>query len=443
MMFKLTKRISRTRNLPSRNSFIILLTAFLALGALLTGCNLPASSQPEVFSQPPTPLPAEPTLTPAPTQQAEEATPEPAQPPVTVTNVSQFPETAQYPSRQIASGLAQPVFLTHAGDGSGRLFIIEKPGKIRILQNGELLPTPFLNIVSQVDSEKSERGLLGLAFHPDYLQNGRFFINYTDLNGNTVVAGLHVSADPNIADSDSQQILLAITQPYANHNGGMIAFGPDGYLYIGMGDGGSGGDPQVNAQNPDSLLGKILRIDVDSASPYGIPEGNSPTGQPEIWAYGVRNPWRFSFDRVTGDLFIGDVGQNQWEEIHILPAGILGGINLGWNYIEGTHSFEGTPPTGVEFISPVIEYQHGGGNCSVTGGYVYRGSLPEWQGIYLYGDYCTGKIWGALASPDGTWQTTELFSTNLNLVSFGEDQDGELYAVFLNGEIHKLLGSKP
>jgi len=443
MMFKLTKKISRTRNLPSQNSFVLFLIALLALGLLMTGCSFPSASQPEVVAQPPTPKPAEPTPTPEPPQQADTATSEPTQAPVTVANVSQFPDAAQYPSQQIANGLAQPVFLTHAGDSSGRLFIIEKPGTIRILQDGELLPTPFLNIVGQVDSEKSERGLLGLAFHPNYAENGRFFIDYTDLNGNTVIAGLQVSADPNIADPDSQQILLTITQPYANHNGGMIAFGPDSYLYIGMGDGGSGGDPQGNAQNPDSLLGKILRIDVDSASPYGIPEGNSPTGRPEIWALGLRNPWRFSFDRATGDLFIGDVGQNQWEEIDILPAGILGGINLGWNYIEGTHSYEGTPPAGVEFISPVIEYQHGGGSCSVTGGYVYRGSLPEWQGIYLYGDYCTGKIWGALANPDGTWQTTELFATNLNLVSFGEDQAGELYAVFLNGEIHKLLTGMP
>ncbi|MFN2146403.1 MAG: PQQ-dependent sugar dehydrogenase, partial [Anaerolineales bacterium] len=212
----------------------------------MTGCSLPSASQPEVVAQPPTPKPAEPTPTPEPPQQADTATSEPTQAPVTVANVSQFPDAAQYPSQQIANGLAQPVFLTHAGDSSGRLFIIEKPGTIRILQDGELLPTPFLNIVGQVDSEKSERGLLGLAFHPNYAENGRFFIDYTDLNGNTVIAGLQVSADPNIADPDSQQILLTITQPYANHNGGMIAFGPDSYLYIGMGDGGSGGDPQGN-----------------------------------------------------------------------------------------------------------------------------------------------------------------------------------------------------
>jgi len=360
-----------------------------------------------------------------------------------VNNVSEFPPTGQYTSKQIARGLAQPIFLTHAGDGSSRLFIVEKPGTIRIYHNEQLLPTPFLDLSNLINSRDSERGLLGLAFHPNYPQEGRFFVNYTGLNGDTVVASLQVSPDLNIADPNSLKILLTISQPYANHNGGMIAFSPDGYLYIGMGDGGSGGDPQGNAQNPDSLLGKILRIDVDSDTPYAIPEGNSPTGQPEIWAHGVRNPWRFSFDRATGDLFIGDVGQNQWEEIHILPAGILGGINLGWDYLEGSHEFEGTPPANIDFISPVIEYRHGGGNCSVSGGYVYRGSLPDWQGVYLYGDYCSGIIWGALASPDGTWQTTELFSTNLNLSSFGEDQEGELYAVFLNGEIHKLIETTP
>ena len=210
-----------------------------------------------------------------------------------------------------------------------------------------------------------------------------------------------------------------------------------------MGDGGSGGDPQGNAQNPDTLLGKMLRIDVDGGTPYAIPEGNSPTGRPEIWAHGLRNPWRFSFDRATGDLLIGDVGQNQWEEIHILPAGTPGGINLGWDYFEGTHAFEGNPPDGISFISPVIEYSHSGGNCSVTGGYVYRGSLPELQGIYLYSDYCTGIIWGALANPDGIWQTEELFPSESGMASFGEDQEGGLYGIFLGGNVYQLVNSTP
>jgi glucose/arabinose dehydrogenase len=323
------------------------------------------------------------------------------------------------------------------------LFIVEKPGTILIHLNGELLPTPFLNIRSLINSRDFERGLLGLAFHPEYTQNGRFFVNYTDLSGDSVIASYQVSGDANIADPDSQQVLLTIPQPYANHNGGMLAFGPDGYLYIGVGDGGSGGDPQGNGQNPDTLLGKILRIDVNSTTPYAIPEGNSPTGRPEIWAHGLRNPWRFSFDRATGNLLIGDVGQNQWEEIHILPEGTPGGINLGWDYFEGTHVFEGSPPADKSFISPVIEYNHSGGNCSVTGGYVYRGSLPEWQGIYLYGDYCSGVIWGALANSDNTWKTQELFTSESGLASFGEDQDGELYSIFLHGEIFKLVQAAP
>ena len=345
-MLKLTKKISRTQSSQKRNNPLLLLAAILILGLLLTGCNPFVSRQPEVVSQPPTPQPTEPTPTPLSEEDAPEPTivPSPTDAPVPVVNVTELPDPDKYTGKLIISGLQQPVFLTHAGDESERLFIVEKPGTIQIYQNGELLPTSFLNIASQINSSDYERGLLGLAFHPDYTHNGRFFVNYTNLSGDTVVSSFQVSADADIADPSSEQILLTISQPYANHNGGMIAFGPDGYLYIGMGDGGSAGDPQGNAQNPESLLGKMLRIDVDKGTPYAIPEGNSPTGHPEIWAHGVRNPWRFSFDRATGDLFIGDVGQNQWEEIHILPAGILGGINLGWDYYEGTHEFEGTPP---------------------------------------------------------------------------------------------------
>jgi glucose/arabinose dehydrogenase len=279
---------------------------------------------------------------------------------------------------------------------------------------------------------------LGLAFHPDYAQNGYFYVNYTDLNGDTVVSRFETSPDPNLADADSERVLLRISQPYANHNGGMLAFGSDGYLYIGTGDGGSGGDPQGNAQNSDSLLGKILRLDVDSGEPYTIPNGNAPVGQPEIWAVGLRNPWRFSFDRATGDLFIGDVGQNQWEEIHFMPRGILGGVNLGWDYYEGTHAYEGDPPADTSFLPPILEYSHDGGNCSVTGGYVYRGSLPEWQGVYLFGDYCSGTVWMALPDISGTWRAEEAFRLPVRLASFGEDEKGELYAVDLSGDIYRL-----
>jgi len=214
------------------------------------------------------------------------------------------------------------------------------------------------------------------------------------------------------------------------------------YLYIGMGDGGSAGDPQGYAQNPNTLLGKMLRLDVDSRTPYSIPAGNAPDGLPEIWALGVRNPWRFSFDRATGDLLIGDVGQNAWEEIHILPAGILGGLNLGWDYYEGTHALEGSPPADANLIFPVIEYQHTGGNCSVTGGYTYRGAqFPDWQGVYLYGDYCTGRVWGAIPDANGNWQTAQLFSVQAAIASFGEDENGELYLVDLGGTIYTLAGN--
>jgi glucose/arabinose dehydrogenase len=338
-----------------------------------------------------------------------------------------------------ATGLDRPVFLTHAGDQSGRIFVIEKTGRILILQDGVQMEAPFLDIVQLVNSRDSERGLLGLAFHPNFAENDQFFVNYTDQVGNTVIARYQVSDNENRTDLQSQEILLTIPQPYANHNGGMIAFGADGFLYIGMGDGGSGGDPQGNAQNPDTLLGKILRIDVDSGTPYGIPAGNAPGGRPEIWALGVRNPWRFSFDRATGDLLIGDVGQNQWEEIDILPAGILGGINLGWDFYEGMNIYEGTPDAESSFVFPVIEYGHGGGNCSVTGGYTYRGSqLPEWQGVYLFGDYCSGAVWGAIPDASGDWQTAHLFTVPANLSSFGEDENGEIYLLDLKGTIYKL-----
>jgi glucose/arabinose dehydrogenase len=252
-----------------------------------------------------------------------------------------------------------------------------------------------------------------------------------------------VSSDPRIADPNSEVILLQVEQPYANHNGGGLTFGPDGYLYIGLGDGGSGGDPQGNAQNYLTLLGKMLRIDVDNGTPYAIPQDNpyialsSRLGQ--IWATGLRNPWRFSFDRLTGDLYIGDVGQNQWEEINFLPAGAPGGANFGWDYFEGFHSYEGAPAADLELVSPIIEYRHSGGSCSVTGGYVYRGqALPEWFGVYLFGDYCSGIVWGAIQNSDGSWQTEMLFNLPYSISSFGEDEDGELYLVDFNGSIYRL-----
>ncbi len=340
----------------------------------------------------------------------------------TPSSTTTFPNASAYEWKMIVSGLERPVDLQP--DGSGRLFIIEKPGRIRILQNGQLLDQPFLDITDRVGSNGNEQGLLGLAFHPQYAQNGRFFVNYTDNRGNTMIARYQVSDDPNFANPNSEVKLIAVDQPFPNHNGGVLAFGPDGYLYAGLGDGGAAGDPFGNAQKTKILLGKILRIDVDSAEPYAVPADN-PFGN-EVWAYGLRNPWRMSFDKSTGDLYIADVGQNTWEEIDYLPTGSPGGANFGWDQREGMHDYEGS--ASPNFIEPIAEYSHQEGGCSVTGGYVYRGSMPEWKGIYLFGDYCTGFMWGLIKS-NGGWQKQQLFDVDFTITSFGQDESGELYAL--------------
>lgn len=345
-----------------------------------------------------------------------------------------FPDPGAYKWGEMASGLERPVDLQDPGDGSGRLFLVEKAGRIRIYENGTLLTAPFLDISGRVGSGGNEQGLLGLAFHPRYAETGLFFVNYTDRAGNTVIARFQVSSEANVALADSEVALLRVEQPYPNHNGGVLAFGPDGHLYAGLGDGGAAGDPFGNAQSLDTLLGKILRLDVDGGEPYAIP-GDNPFGD-EIWAYGLRNPWRMSFDRLTGDLYIGDVGQNQWEEIDFLPAGASGDLNFGWDLFEGSHAYEGAPPQNAQFIPPVAEYDHSQG-CSVTGGHVYRGALPAWQGIYLYGDYCSGTIWGLLRSGDG-WSSQPLFATGATITSFGQDQSGELYLLSDSGRVMKL-----
>jgi len=354
-----------------------------------------------------------------------------------------------YQLTEIAGGFSRPLYLTHAGDGSGRLFVVEQSGQIKIIQDGAIAETPFLDVSSLISPEAlgndyTERGLLGLAFHPDYAENGFFFINYTDRSGNTVVERYTVSADdPNAADPNSAVQLLYIEQPYRNHNGGHMAFGPDGYLYIALGDGGSAGDPQNNAQNLGTLLGSILRIDVNSDQGYSIPENNPFVGnadaRPEIWAWGLRNPWRFSFDRATGDLYIADVGQGEWEEVNVQPASSTGGENYGWNIYEGSHTYAGGEAA-TEVIMPVFEYSHSGtGGCSVTGGHVYRGeTLPELQGIYFYGDWCTGTIWSGSQDSSGAWQTSVFMESGIQISSFGEDEAGELYVVDHNGSILRL-----
>ncbi len=349
--------------------------------------------------------------------------------------VAEFnPSSVDLGLEPVAGGLDSPLGVTHAGDGSGRLFIVEQTGVIRVLRDGEVLDEPFLD-VSEAIVAGGEQGLLGLAFHPDFARNGRFFIDYTDVNGDTVVAEVVVSEDPDRADEDSVRILLQVDQPYANHNGGQLAFGPDGFLYVALGDGGSAGDPENNGQNADVLLGKLLRLDVDSGDPYGIP-GDNPFanggGEPEIWAYGLRNPWRFSFDSKTGDLWIADVGQGEFEEINRRPAA-AGGLNYGWDQMEGLECYEGADCDPADKVVPISGYDHDRG-CSVTGGYVYRGKdFPELRGGYVFGDYCSGLIWAIDATTRGFTEPVELMASDLSISSFGLDEAGELYLTDLAG----------
>ena len=344
----------------------------------------------------------------------------------------------------VASGLDHPVQVTHAGDGSGRLFVMEQSGRIRVVSDGTLLATPFLDLTDRT-SRSGERGLLGVAFHPAYATTGHLYVNYTrNSDGATVIARYAVSAsNPDRADHDSAVEILVVPQPHANHNGGQLLFGPDGTLYVGMGDGGSGGDPQENAQDPTNLLGAMLRLDVDSGAPYAIPPDNpylGRAGRDEIWAIGLRNPWRFSFDRANGDLYIGDVGQNAWEEISYQAAGTPGGLNFGWDCKEGTHPYEFDAACSErDLTDPIAQYSHDVGR-SVTGGFVYRGrAYPDLQGRYFYADYVGGKIW-SLYRIEGGWSTPELeLDTAFNISAFGEDEAGELYVCdWAGGTVRRL-----
>lgn len=374
----------------------------------------------------------------------------------------------------VATQLTRPVAARHAGDGSGRLFIVEQPGRILILdQTDTLLATPFLDITSAVDNTGNEQGLLGLEFDPDFASNGFFYVNYTYDPGpgsdRTRVSRFSVSVgDSNVANAGSEHIIIEIQQDFSNHNGGDIHFGPDGYLYIGMGDGGSGGDPKNRAQTlsadgSHSLLGKMLRIDVhdSGAEPggvekcgevqnYSIPHttGNDQIANPwlgadgvcdEIWTYGWRNPWRWSFDKLTGDMFVGDVGQGDIEEISWQAAADPGGGNYGWNCKEGSSVFNAGCEFPGNFIDPILEFLHSGtGACSVTGGYVYRGRISAMWGDYIYSDFCNGNIW--FASQSGSnWNETLWQDTNHRPTAFGEDEAGELYLVHIGGDIYRFV----
>ena len=349
---------------------------------------------------------------------------------------------------QLASGLVNPTGVVNAGDGSGRLFVLLQRGLVLIWDGTKVLPTPFLDIDDRVLC-CGERGLLGLAFHPDYANNGELFVDYTDLSGDTVVARFRVSdADPDVADPASEEILLMVDQPFPNHNGGQLNFGPDGFLYISMGDGGASGGPENPAQDLSQLLGKLLRIDVDGGVPYGIPADNpfvdDPTALDEIWAYGLRNPWRHTFDRATGDLFIGDVGASSIEEVDFQPASSPGGENYGWPLMEGSECFN--PPTDCNdgtLTLPILEYPHFGGGfkCSVTAGYRYRGSAhPEIDGLLIYGDYCSGEVWAGAQLQGNLWVAIPAVDSGAAITSFGEDELGELYMVEQGGGFFRVEG---
>jgi glucose/arabinose dehydrogenase len=374
------------------------------------------------------------------------------------------PNAVSWPSislQLIEDGFSNPIEVTHANDGSNRLFVLERGGLIHIVQDGQRLATPFLDISDRVFITCSECGLLGIAFPPNFAEEGYFFVNYVSKTNqappdtgdpntihDTVIARFHITDDPNVADAAGEEKILTINQPASNHNGGHLLFGPDDLLYIGMGDGGESGDFFQNAQNPASLLGKILRIEVGATGTYTVPADNpfvdTQGFRDEIWAWGLRNPWRFHFDRATGDLYIADVGQGTYEEINHIAAADLGsgGQNYGWPIVEGDACY---PPGGPQdcdrtgLTAPVVIYDHANGDCSVTGGFVYAPPPPNQVPIYLYGDFCTGRIWG-MQKDGADWATLELLDTDFRITTFGNDEAGNVYvANYDGGEIHQIV----
>lgn len=340
----------------------------------------------------------------------------------------------------VGEGFNQPVYVTNAADGSGRTFVVERAGRIWTLPDVQ----PFLDIGERVNVAGIEQGLLGLAFHPRFKENGYFYVYYTAQNGNNTVARYSVTAEGR-GDPASEKILISQQDPAGNHNGGMITFGPGGYLYIGLGDGGGADDQYGNGQNRQTFLGKLLRIDVDNGDPYAVPPDNpflnDGNTKPEIWAYGLRNPWRFSFDRATNDLYIADVGQNQFEWLHVRRASEQGGENYGWPILEGKQCFKAPTCNREGLTIPVLDYSHALG-CTVIGGYVYRGQqYPALQGAYIFGDYCSGKLWTATQDNTGNWAMYDAMETKLRISSFGEDEAGEVYlADFESGRVFRVTG---
>lgn len=326
---------------------------------------------------------------------------------------------------EVARGLARPLYVT-APAGDPRLFVVEQGGRVRIIKGGRVLPRPYIDLSDRISSG-GERGLLSIAFHPAYARNGFFFVNYTNRHGDTRVERYQVTRDPDVADPASAKLVLAVDQPYVNHNGGHVLFGPDGHLYVGMGDGGAGGDPHGNGQNPRALLGKLLRIDVDAPDP-----------RPQIWAIGLRNPWRFAFDPPSGLLFIADVGQDKWEEVDVAPLARRG-LNYGWNIMEGKHEYARRGRSTAGLVAPIVEYGHGDG-CSITGGFVYRGrAMPDLDGTYFFSDYCNGWIRSFRVRDGRALERREWRGLDAGSVtSFGLDSAGELYLTNMNGAVYRF-----
>ena len=364
-----------------------------------------------------------------------------------VTTREAAPDSSAITLTLVANGFFRPVLLTNAGDDTGRLFILEQNGRIWIYLDGQILSDAFLDLTDRVSQSVtrgySELGLLGLAFPPDFAESGVFYVHYNDRNNRTTLSQFNLSDDPNIGDPTSEVVLLTLDQPFPNHNGGEIAFGPnDGYLYMGLGDGGSAGDPLDTGQDPSDWYGSILRIAVTGDGTYSVPEDNPSASRegfaPEVWSYGLRNPYRFSFDSATGDMYIADVGQNVWEEINFQPAESAGGENYGWSDYEASAAYSSSAVP-ADMTYPVAEYSHEAGRCSVTGGYVYRGeAVPELEAVYLYGDYCSGETWAAWRNLDGEWQSDLFYPVGENVTAFGRDQAGELYIVTYNGDVYRI-----